>query len=262
MKILVIYCTNKISNSLRFFIKNGYYLSDDTDFYICINNPTLDISSIVTPKENLFIVNRENKGLDFGGWSYVLLKDNLYLKYDYFIFVNDSCTGPFLPVYVKDRWTDIIINQLDDKVKIVGATINHHYGKPHVQSYFFCLDKISLNIAISNVIFSEKIINTECNDLATKWQIIIDHEIKLSLVIIDSGYKIKSFMKAFENIDFSSKKGINMFKINSGIVKDDMTHNNLYFGISIHPYEVMFFKSNRKISQNILDKYYEFHMNQ
>jgi hypothetical protein len=261
MKILIIYCTNKISNSLIFFIKNGYYLSDDTDFYICINNPTLDISPIVTPKKNLFIVSRENKGLDFGGWSQILLTNNIYLNYDYFIFVNDSCTGPFLPVYVKDRWTDLVINQIDDKVKIVGATINHHCGKPHVQSYFFCLDKISMNIAISNGIFSEKIMNTECLDNETKVQIIEDHEVRMSLLIIKNGYKIKSFMKGIENVNFSENLEKEVIPTNNGIVMTDMAYDNKYFGISLHPYEVMFFKSNRNISQNILDKYYQFHMN-
>jgi hypothetical protein len=83
----------------------------------------------------------------------------------------------------------------------------------------------------------------------------------MSLLIIKNGYKIKSFMKGIENVNFSENLEKEVIPTNNGIVMTDMAYDNKYFGISLHPYEVMFFKSNRNISQNILDKYYQFHMN-
>ena len=37
---------------------------------------------------------------------------NIYKKYDYFIFVNSSVIGPYLPKNFKGNWTDIYINGL------------------------------------------------------------------------------------------------------------------------------------------------------
>lgn len=256
MKILVIYCTHRQTASLDFFLKHGYYESDDTDFYICINDPNLNLNSISSSK-NLFIVNRENVALDFGGWSQILLTNDLYKSYDYFILLNNTCTGPFLPVYVNERWTDIVIRQINDNVKLVGPSINYHHGNPHVQSYFMCTDRIGLQIGIDNKIFSfemidyYRIFDTKIWD--NKWHLIINYEIGYSRHILNAGYNIKSFMKAFENVDFRNRKSEKL-TFDFGECFNDMLYLKGYFGITINPYEVMFFKSNRHLDDDILDK--------
>lgn len=263
MKILVIYCTHAITPSFKYFIEHGYYDSDNTDFYICVNDPTLDISSVVTPKTNLFIHNRENIALDFGGWSEILFKNNLYENYDYFIFVNNTCTGPFLPVYVRQRWTDLLIQLVDDEYKLVGATINYWYGKPHVQSYLLCTDKIGLRIAIDNKVFSRDINeiykNKDLTKWPEKWELINKHEIEFSKVLLDAGYNIRSLMKGLDKYDFRKYRNAGMFITFNGPTNHDMTHPNAYFGISIQLYEVMFFKSNRGITDDILNSHIKFH---
>lgn len=266
MKILIIFCTHNITTTLKFFLKHGYYNASDTDFYICLNNPTLNIDPLITDikqNANFHVLNRENIGLDFGAWSEVLLKDDLYKQYTHFIFINNSCMGPFTPTYVKDRWTDLLIGQLNDQTKLVGPTINHYNGKPHIQSYCLCTDHIGLQIGLNNKIFCNEI-NEYGKDhnyshLQHKIPFIEFYEVGYSLLILDAGYNIKCMMRAFHNVDFRLCRRVARLTFKYGDGSGDMTYNGAYFGINIHPYEVMFFKCNRGVSPDVLQKYLAFY---
>ncbi len=253
MKTLVIFATHCINTSLTFFLKHGYYASTDTDFYICINNPTLDISSLIKPADNLFIVHRENVGLDFGAWSQCLLKNDMYRKYDYFILLNNTCIGPFLPLYVTERWTDLLIRLLNDRDKLIGATINYWHGRPHVQSYCLCTDKIGLMIGIKNAIFTTVPIKLSKSDIIERF------EIGFSKAILDAGFNINCLMRGLAGIDFRTHRHHKQLSLPYGDAYTDMAFNNSYFGININPYEVMFFKANRNVTPNILSKYLAFY---
>lgn len=261
MKTAVLYATHCKTESLEYFLKNGYIETTGVDYYFCINDPTLELStyidSIVTRKlQNIYVHNGENIGLDFGAWSEVLFKYDIASKYDYFIFLNNTCTGPFLPVYIEKNWIDIVTEQLTSDVKLVGSTINYYYGNPHIQSYFFCTDKCGLNITIKSEIFSksirEKYKNVNSSDINIKCKLICDHEIRLSQVILDAGYNIKCFAKAFHDIDFRVNRNSATLKLKCGQTEKDIAYPKWYFGIDIHPLEVIFFKSNRNISEDVL----------
>lgn len=261
MKTLVIFTTNKLSDSLKYFCKFGYFNSDDTDFFICLNDIFLDISSLITPQHNLFIINKENNGFDFGAWSYVLLNKDLYKKYDYYILINDSCIGPFLPVYIKEKWTKIFTSMIDDNNKLIGSTINYENKKPHIQSYFLCFDRKIMDIAIENSIFSDEICKKYNNPLIwkdIKGEFIENYELKFSRIVLDTGYNIKCMMKGLENIDFRKNRNKEEIELTYGKLNNDMLYNNEYFDITINPIEVIFFKSNRNLSPKILDKYISF----
>lgn len=261
MKTLVIFTSNKITDSIKYFCKFGYFDSDDTDFFICLNDISLDISSIITPKHNLFIINKENNGYDFGSWSYVLLNNNLYTKYDYYILINDSCIGPFLPVYEKEKWTKIFTSMIDNDNKLIGPTINYQEGSVHVQSYFLCFDRIVIDIAIKNKIFSYGICKKYNDPLIwkdIKYDFIKKYELRFSNLVLDAGYNIKCMMKGLENIDFRKNRVKEEIEFTYGITKHDMLYNNEYFDITINPIEVIFFKFNRNLNQKILDKYISF----
>lgn len=103
----------------------------------------------------------------------------LYEKYKYFIFVNSSVVGPFMPMYCKRKWTDIFIEELNEQdiennVKILGPTINASGGiemlpngnykgitvpvqhGAHVQSYLFCIERNTLELLIQKKIFENE----------------------------------------------------------------------------------------------------------
>ena len=78
----------KYKNNFKYFLKNGY--RSDIDYYIVINGEcTVEIEK----KDNITVLYRENKGYDFGAWSYGV--NQLKQKYDYYIFLNSSVIGPY-----------------------------------------------------------------------------------------------------------------------------------------------------------------------
>lgn len=90
-KTLVIFASHILNDNLKFFINHGYFTDESTDFYIVLNNLDLNIDHLLpTDRPNLYVVNRENHASDFGSWSAVLLKDDKWKQYDYFMLINTS----------------------------------------------------------------------------------------------------------------------------------------------------------------------------
>ena len=102
--------------NFEYFLENG--ILDNVDYYIIINGLcTVDIPK----KENIQIYNRENKGYDFGAYSYGIKKLNK--EYNYYFFLNTSVEGP----YLKDNnkpWTEYFLQLFNKDVKLVGTSIN------------------------------------------------------------------------------------------------------------------------------------------
>lgn len=241
MKVAILYCTHIINDNLLFFIKNGYYFDKNVDFYFCFNNVDKYVNYFINKATNIFIHHRKNIGSDFGGWSDVLFTYNIYEKYDYFIFVNSSCIGPILPVYVKEQWPLLFIHEINNEIKMVGSTINFEYGNPHVQTFAFCTDKIGLKIGLDNNIFIEP------SKIPVDKNILVqNHEIGYSKKILKAGYNIKCMMRIFNNIDFRTLKK-KILVIDNFFIIDDMLYPRGYLGTNVQPYEIIFFKTERNI---------------
>ena len=185
---------------------------------------------------------RNNVGYDFGGWSDALLTDNLYEKYNNFIFVNSSVIGPFLPSDYKGNWTDIYINGLQNNVKLFGSTINNECNplkRAHVQSYIFSMDKTTLKYLIDCSIFS----NSEY--AKTQIDAINNQEILMSTKIIENNWNIGSLMTYYKNIDFTFRNK----KPEDYNIKflDDVMYPE-YRNKIWNEYELVFIKGNRNIN--------------
>ena len=122
MKTLVLFVFHEYNHRVEHFFKNSIFYDEEVDFMIISNNR--DNIFEVPAYTNVFKMLRDNVGYDFGGWSDALLNDQLYLKYEYFIFVNSSVIGPFIPSYYQEKWTTIYINGLQENIKLFGSTIN------------------------------------------------------------------------------------------------------------------------------------------
>jgi len=182
-------------------------------------------------------MNRPNIGYDFGGWSECVLKDDMYKKYDNFIFANSSIIGPFL---TNGRWTDIYINGLKDNVKLFGSTINtidNPLEQSHVQSYIFSMDREALEYLIRCDIFS-------ITNYAERYiDAIFKKEVLMSRKIIENGWNIGCLMKYYDNVDFT-------FKTKSpGEYKNQFLNDVMYEKyrgiIWKDEYELVFIKGNR-----------------
>ena len=196
-KLLILYVFHIYNDRVEQFIKNCIFDDENVDFIIISNNKNYKIYV----DKNVKILIRDNIGLDFGGWSDALLTDNLYEKYDNFIFVNSSVIGPFLPSDFTGKWTDIYINGLqNNNIKLFGSTINA-MGDPlntaHVQSYIFSMDKTTLKYLIDCGIFSMT------NYVKTMHEAVWEREVLMSRKIIENNWNIGSLMKYYQNVDFT-----------------------------------------------------------
>jgi hypothetical protein len=233
-------------DNFKFFLENG--ILDDVDYYIIIN----DKNSLTIPKKNnIYIYYRENKGYDFGAYSYALKKiDKIY---DYYFFINTSVRGPHL-FNKKDKWTNYFLRLFHKNVKVVGTTINifpyniyteynldkiYNKKEPfvHVQSMFFCIDKEYLKYLQSINFFNEE----ELNKAPNINYVIATREIGLSQYALKNGWNINCLLPKYQNINYLDIKN----DINPSSIHGDPYYFNSYFNNTINPYEVIFFKTNR-----------------
>ena len=257
-KTLIIYATHEMSENLLYFCRNGYIDDPKYDFIFVFNNPTLKLE-FIPKKANIKVVNRENIGIDFGGWTHVLhMKDrdgkSLHENYDYFVLVNSTIRGPFFPTWYDQQkhgsWPELFISKLNNDIKLVGTTINGTTGVknplfPHVQSMFLVFDRIGLNIGISKRIFDPRNINM------SKARVIFEKEIGLSKAIIEAGYNIASILPSYKDIDFRKPIPPNFKRLLAN------HYVSSHIGSNINPFEVIFFKTNIGISPTVLQRYTE-----
>jgi hypothetical protein len=195
-KVLVLYVFHLYNYRVEYFIKNAIFNDENVDFIIISNNR----ENRFNVPDNVKTLFRDNIGYDFGGWSDALLTDNLYEKYDKFIFVNSSVIGPFIRPHYKNKWTDIYINGLQNNIKLFGSTINT-CGEPlklaHVQSYIFSMDLPTLKYLIDCEIFSMT------NYAKTFGDAINQKEILMSKKIIENNWNIGSLLPYYNGVDFT-----------------------------------------------------------
>jgi len=203
-KTLVIYAFHEYNLRVEYFFKNAIFYDNNTNFLIICS--TLDLLYLQKIKELIpsyvDIIFRDNKGFDFGAWSEGIYKNDNYNNYDYFIFVNSSVIGPFLPESQKEKkWTDIFINGLTDNIKLFGSSITSGNYPSHVQSYLFCMNSFTLKYLMDNEIFT---LNKYTN---SKIETICDKEVNMSQLILKiPNWNIGSKMEYYKNVDFSKNR--------------------------------------------------------
>ena len=99
-----------------------------------------------------------NECYDIGtvGWVLEQQLPTAPATYSYFIWLNSSVRGPFLPAYLRGRlhWTEPLLSKITGTVKLVGATINcgRAYDVPPtspVQSYVSATDAAGLAVLLA-----------------------------------------------------------------------------------------------------------------
>ena len=246
-KVLVIYVyaeshSFSLSN-LKYFLRFGMKKCSNIDYYIIIqqmNNTKLNQMNLPLLPSNGHYVEHENECFDLGtiGWflSKGITNKN---RYKYFIFLNSSVRGPYLVSYYEEnQWEKIFTNRLNDYVKLVGPTISCQ-ASPHVQSYFWAMDRIALDILLNDSeIFS-------CHQ--TQVDAIYRGEIPASRLLFNNGFTIGSLMKKYQKIDFL-KDGTR-----DCLYTQNPTGDKQVDGISLDPFEIVFvkFKSSSKDLQDL-----------
>ncbi len=269
MKTVVSYAyyeTNRAMYNFDFFAQFGIINDPNVLFIIVINGKNCSVE--IPEFDNCVIITRDNTGYDFGAHRASLdyltdlhscaVKD---IPYDYFICMNCGVIGPFLPKYYPKNvsWTNIFTDNLNDKIKLFGTSMvcfeyNAVTGRgPHIEGFFFCLDKIGLNVA-----FNKKTIFTNHK---TKYDAIQNGEYGLSKAILAAGYSLDCMLYKYQNIDWSNKE--NWINQNNNSFP---SRSGTYEGISIHPFEVVFHKwfwlNNPPVNFNYVVRYRKWKLNE
>jgi hypothetical protein len=234
-KTLVSYVFHIYNSRVHYFINNSIFESENIDFLIICNDKNINFN--YPTFSNVNVIKRDNIGYDFGGWSDGILINELYKKYDYYIFANSSVIGPFLKPHFSGKWTDIYINGLSEQnCKLFGSTINtikipHVFA--HVQSYIFSTDREALDYLIEEEIF------TTHKYSKSIYEAVISKEILMSRKILDKGWNIASLLPLYKGVIFT----------NNITNEDLLLYGDLMFeyyrGKLWNEYDLVFVKGNR-----------------
>jgi hypothetical protein len=250
-RVVVMYAyyekNEKYANNLRHFLKYG--IISNIDYYIIVNgNCTVEIPEY----PNISVVYRKNVGYDFGAWSHCITH---YIKkdYNYYVFLNSSVRGP----YGGSDWISKFIDLFGEgdgsvgdggDVKLVGTSINVFFNGdsyegvlPHVQTMFFILDIQAFKYLKNINFFNEEKFNK--SDLET---IVRIGEIEMSALILKNNWNINCILDKYKGHDYRKIKS--NFNKHAVPYKGDPYFNGAYFGDTIQPHDVIFYKNNRNLT--------------
>ena len=262
--------------NLKYFIENAVREQDGVDYFFILqrveNREINETQMPQLPKGNAYYIQHENRCFDYGtiGWffdkyafnnpwrnetsitnSNASDPHNLRLdlkRYKYFIFINSSVRGPFLPPYYLEflsdyqrelkkafYWYHIFTKRINDKVKLVGCTISCATA-PHVQSYFLTTDFLGLSLLLKNSWGEGAARTAVFGCQSSKVDTIAASEMGISYRILESGYMIDCLLSKYQTIDFSKKANYQC-----SVYGNPYTDRN-FDGVSLEPYEVVFVK--------------------
>ncbi|CAH1777928.1 unnamed protein product, partial [Owenia fusiformis] len=257
-RILVLYAyfeSPERKANLQFFLDFAIKDTKNIDYVIIANGFTC--TADIPTQDNVHVIKRENNGFDACAWKQGLEKmkrEKGENWYKYVFFMNASVRGPFLPTYLADQdWTSLFTKHLSEDIKLVGTSIccphpRYPKNKLHLQSMFLLTDLAGLRIV-------EPMLQCGYTD---KQSVIDNVEVKLSQAFIEAGYNIASMLKRWEGHDFRDEETTRkMCKHDiKGKRYGDPYFQNLYFSnINISPFEVIFFKTNRRVNNDLVNAY-------
>jgi len=234
-KVAVLYVLHEMNENVHYFLEKGYFESPNVDFFFVLNGQ-VDYSF---PGKSIV---RTNKGQDFAAWRDCL--ELIEEEYDYFVFLNSTVIGPILPKYITKNWIETFCSLFSENIGIIGSTASisthpkkvntHEWYKYYIQSYVYVLSRDSLKDVRD--VFNQDFENME------KVDIIGFGEEKLSHTLIDKGWDIKCLLTSHHQRSFvkSCRK-----KLHKPFFNPAHTING-YYGVNIHPVEIMFIKNTLK----------------
>lgn len=126
---------------------------------------------------SLAVIERENKGTDFGSWCSVIRNMELNEDLDFLYLCNDSVFGPFLPF-------SVLHSKFQEASEpVMGITDSYQGVAYHIQSYFVGLKKEVLRSKVWSDFWQNLSIFSE------RQKIIEHYEIGFSIALKKAGYE-------------------------------------------------------------------------
>lgn len=115
--------------------------------YLIIVNGEAKIADLSSLPPTVSVVRRGNSCYDGGSIGEVLGGQRKLWMYQYYVLMNSSVRGPFLPRYwpASLPWTAAFTQLITERVKLVGTTISCQ-TQVHVQSMVLATDNLGLRI--------------------------------------------------------------------------------------------------------------------
>ncbi|EFN53576.1 hypothetical protein CHLNCDRAFT_136762 [Chlorella variabilis] len=228
------------ADNLRFFVNEAVKEGDNCD-YIIVLQQDKDLSlpePLPSLPRNARYLQHANECFDIGTVGWVLQAHvPRRAAYRYFVWLNSSVRGPFLPAYLSGavHWTEPLLSKLNDRVKLVGPTINcgRAYDLPptvHVQSYVTATDAAGLEVLLAT--------GTVFKCWGHIHDTIISSEIGASSAIMAAGFGIDSLMLRYKGVDWRDP-AVQDHACNGELNPLQPGFND---GINVEPLEVMFIK--------------------
>lgn len=231
---------DQYKDNFEYFLRHG--ILPTIDYYVIVNGGC----SVEIPRnKNMTVYFRENIGYDFGAYSHAIKR--MKQKYKFYFFINTSVRGPLLGEGEDPDWTSRFIGLLGGDTRMAGTSINIHtdnlerfFGKKnvysHVQSMFFVMDDVVFSLLEEQDFFNEDEINGM--DLQS---VIYHKEVGLSQIVLGQGWNINSILPEYKGLDYR----VLDHDINPTSLSGDPYYPGAYFGGTIDPSRVIFFKNNR-----------------
>jgi hypothetical protein len=234
------------ADNLRYFLRTAPHANDGCDYIIVLQQHPTGWPNPSLPGDlptNVRVLHHPNECFDLGTVGWVLQTHVDISRYTFFLWLNSSVRGPFMPSYLRGHmhWTRPFTDKLTPSTKLVGATINcggaHGTApKPHVQSYVVATDRAGLSVLLAAPgVF-------ECwKEMA---DVVVHSEIGASVAILNAGFNIDSLMLRYQGLDWRDPRlsGEAEFPCNAGMNPLQPGFND---GIDVHPLETMFVKVKR-----------------
>lgn len=234
--------------NLQHFARHGIREGDGCEYVIIVQTtdgepkPPEGVTLPAVPS-NVRYEFHPNGCYDWGTIGWALSNGKVdWRKYKYFIFMNSSVRGPFIPVHMKGlaSWQQLLLSRINDDVKLVGPTISCEGSpfqgdvsaewrtNPHVQSYVLATDQVGLRAWLEE--------GTVFKCYSSMWDTIYYSELGSSLALLNRGYNIESLMLRYHGVDWRDTAN---WECNARV---NPYAQHYYDGLSVSPMEVMFVK--------------------
>lgn len=219
----------------------------DLDFFVVVAGG-YTVNLPVRPNIHYFFT--PNYSHDFGSYC-DLVKSGSLDRYEYLIFVNCTVRGPFLPLYASGlTWTTPFLDLLVDDVHLCGSTINIlHEDRPLHKLYQSKYPQA--DPPFSHVQTSAHAMTADCfaflrdtghysgGESLDKYEAIVDFEIGMSQRVLTRGWNISCLLPPYNAIDYRLPHE----EINPATKTGHPQARSAYFGLTPHPYELIFIKT-------------------
>ena len=244
------------TDNLQYFLAQGMVNDSKYHFVLVVNGPTpieweTKLNEIATKYTNFEWHQHQNCGSDFCIYRDALTNMELRISIQhirFFILLNKSLRGPFVPSYYDKPWPEIFTSRLNDKIRLSGTSINCGDKRSitlHVQSMLWAFSSDSLSFMLERL---------TC--IGDKEEAIMNIEVGLPRALMAQGFRFASTMlmlSAKEGIPNANTAAICDWSANS--MNGDNYYSGEYAGIDMNPLEMVFFKSNRRVNSQVLWKY-------